>query len=75
MNGTDWGKILKVIGAIAILTFIGRACGSHEGRYSPPDPMNYDNMAEYRRDRIQYDKDYEQARDDYQAEHVQDNNW
>ena len=75
MNGNNMGQILKAVGALAILVMIGIACGSKEGVYNPPDPMNYDNMAEYQRDKLQYDRDYEQARDDYHAEHIQDSNW
>ena len=75
MSETNWVQILKVAGAIAILVMIGRACGSKEGVYGPPDPMDYNSMSEYQRDRGRYDRDYEQARDDYQAEHIQDNNW
>lgn len=75
MSETNWGLVLKVVGAIAILMMVDRACGSKEGVYSPPDPMNYDNMSEYQRDLGEYDRHYQQARDDYQAEHIQDNNW
>ena len=75
MNETNWGQILKVAGAIAILVMIGRACGSKEGVYSPPDPMGYDNMPEHQRDLGEYDRHYQQVRDDYHAERIQDNNW
>ena len=75
MNETDWGQRAKFAAAIAVLIIAGRACRSKEGRYTPPDPMEYNNMDTYKRDRIEYDKNYEQDRRDYQAEHVQDNNW
>jgi hypothetical protein len=75
MNEQGIGNVLKVVGAIAIVVALSRACGSREGAYRPPDPMDYETMAEYRRDKIQYDEDYRQARDDYHAERIQDNNW
>lgn len=68
-------KLVLIIGVSAMLIFIGYGCGDGEVRYRPPDPMNYEDITEYQRDKMQYDKDYEKARDDYQAEHVQDCNW
>ncbi len=74
MDESHWGIILKVIGAIALMVMLDRACGGKE-MYPEPDPMDYDSMAEYQRDKRQYDKDYQQMREDYEFEHSNDNNW
>jgi len=72
MSDTNWGQVLKVIGGIAVAVVVLRACSSKEGRYNPPDPMDYNSMKEFKRDKIEYDKNYEQDRRDYQAEHATD---
>jgi len=56
------------------MVMLDRACGGKE-MYPEPDPMDYDSMAEYQRDKRQYDKDYQQMREDYEFEHSNDNNW
>ena len=75
MGETDSKNKLMLGAAIAILIIAGRSCGNKEGRYNPPDAMDYENIDAYKNDKIEYDRNYEQDRRDYQAEHAQDNNW
>ena len=72
MDGMDIGQVLKVVGGIAIAVMVIRGCSSKEGRYTPPDPNDYTSMREFQRDRREYDKHYDEARRDYEAEHVLD---
>jgi hypothetical protein len=73
MDGDKIGNILKVIGAIAIFVVVMKACSSNEGKYSPPDPVDYNSMRQYKKDKSDYDKAYKEARDDAIAE--QNNEW
>lgn len=75
MSNTESGYKLMLAVVVAFLIIAGRSCGNREGRYNPPDAMDYENIDAYKKDRIEYDKNYEQDRRDYQAEHAQDNNW
>ena len=70
MDGEKIGNILKVIGAIAVVVVVLRACSSNEGKYSPPDPVDYNSMKQYKRDKADYDKHYKDARDDAMLEQI-----
>lgn len=75
MDETQWGEVFKVIGVVAVLFVLGRACEGGKDMYPEPDPMDYDSMVEYQRDKNRYDRDYQEARDDHQYERSYDNSW